>query len=65
MTMTRTVARYTVKPGSEERNAELVRAVYRELAELAPQGPPSAWRMAGPSSTSLSRMAMETVPCGN
>ncbi len=27
-----TVARYTVKPGLEERNAELVRAVYRELA---------------------------------
>jgi hypothetical protein len=38
MTMARTVARYTVKPGSEEHNAELVRAVYRELAELQPQG---------------------------
>jgi hypothetical protein len=36
--MARTVARYRVKPGSEEHNAELVRAVYRELAELAPQG---------------------------
>jgi hypothetical protein len=38
MTMTRTVVRYIVKPGSEEPNAELVRAVYRELAELAPEG---------------------------
>ncbi len=38
MTMARTIARYTVKPGKEERNAELVRAVYRELAELQPQG---------------------------
>jgi hypothetical protein len=38
MTMTRTVVRYRVKLGSEEPNAELVRAVYRELAELAPQG---------------------------
>jgi len=34
--MAYTVARYTVKPGLEERNAELVRAVYRELAALAP-----------------------------
>jgi hypothetical protein len=33
-----TVARYTVKPGLEERNAELVRAVYRELAALEPAG---------------------------
>jgi hypothetical protein len=38
MTMGRTMARYTVKPGSEEHNTELVRAVYRELAELRPQG---------------------------
>jgi hypothetical protein len=30
------VVRYTVKPGAQEHNAELVRAVYRELAELAP-----------------------------
>jgi hypothetical protein len=36
--MSHTVARYTVKPGQEERNAELVRAVYRELAELRPEG---------------------------
>ena len=36
--MHRTIARYTVKPGQEERNAELVRAVYRELAERAPAG---------------------------
>jgi hypothetical protein len=38
MTMRHTIARYTVNPGQEERNAELVRAVYRELAELAPPG---------------------------
>jgi hypothetical protein len=38
MKMTHTVARYTIKPGLEERNAELVRAVYRELAELSPTG---------------------------
>jgi hypothetical protein len=39
MTMSRfTIARYTVKPGREEENAELVRAVYRELAQLAPAG---------------------------
>jgi hypothetical protein len=36
--MRRTVARYTIKPGLEERNADLVRAVYRELAELRPKG---------------------------
>ena len=36
--MLHTIARYTVKPGQEEHNAELVRAVYRELAELAPAG---------------------------
>jgi len=33
-----TVVRYTVKPGMEERNAELVRAVYSELAALEPAG---------------------------
>ncbi len=38
MTMALTVARYTVKRGSEEHNLELVRAVYRELAQLRPQG---------------------------
>jgi hypothetical protein len=38
MTMRRTIARYTVKPGQEDRNAELVRAVYRELAALSPPG---------------------------
>jgi hypothetical protein len=38
MTMRRIVARYIVKPGSEAGNAELVRAVYRQLAELRPQG---------------------------
>jgi hypothetical protein len=31
-----TVVRYTIKPGLEERNAGLVRAVYAELAELRP-----------------------------
>jgi hypothetical protein len=36
--MRHTVVRYRVKPGMEEENAELVRAVYRELAELAPEG---------------------------
>jgi hypothetical protein len=36
--MARTVAGYTIKPGLEERNAELVRAVYLELAELRPEG---------------------------
>ena len=35
--VTRTVVRYAVKPGLEERNAQLVRAVYRELAELEPE----------------------------
>jgi hypothetical protein len=38
MTIHRTIARYTVKPGQEELNTELVRAVYRELAEQAPAG---------------------------
>jgi hypothetical protein len=34
----RTIVRYAVKPGLEERNAELVRAVYAELAEVRPPG---------------------------
>ncbi len=38
MKMAFTVVRYRIKPGLEERNAELVRAVYRELAELNPSG---------------------------
>jgi hypothetical protein len=38
MTTRRTIVRYTVRPGLEEHNAQLVRAVYRELAELAPPG---------------------------
>jgi hypothetical protein len=33
-----TLVRYTVKPGREEENAKLVRAVYAELASLAPEG---------------------------
>ena len=33
-----TIVRYTVKLGQEEHNTELVQAVYRELAELAPPG---------------------------
>jgi hypothetical protein len=33
-----TIVRYTVKPGREEENAELVRAVYAELASVAPEG---------------------------
>jgi hypothetical protein len=36
--MTTTLVRYRVKPGRAEENAELVRAVYRELNELAPPG---------------------------
>jgi hypothetical protein len=36
--MTATVVRYRVKPGRGEENAELVRAVYAELAALAPDG---------------------------
>jgi hypothetical protein len=36
--MKRTIVRYTVKPGQEAPNAELVRAVYRELADLQPKG---------------------------
>ena len=33
-----TVVRYRVKPGRAKENAELVRAVYEELAQLAPSG---------------------------
>ncbi|HEV7614714.1 MAG TPA: hypothetical protein VGO36_00615 [Solirubrobacterales bacterium] len=36
--MSFTVAQYTVKQGLEERNAELVQAVYRELEEQRPEG---------------------------
>ena len=36
--MRRTVVHYAVHPGQEEHNTELVRAVYRELTELAPPG---------------------------
>ena len=35
--MRHTVVRYTVHPGRAEENAELVRAVYAELAELRPE----------------------------
>jgi hypothetical protein len=38
MTMGRTEVRYTVKAGMEQRNAELVRALYGEPAELRPEG---------------------------
>lgn len=38
MTLEHTVVRYTVKPGLEGRNADLVGAVYRELEEAAPAG---------------------------
>lgn len=38
MSARHTLVRYTVKPGLEERNEELVRAVYRELDALAPEG---------------------------
>jgi hypothetical protein len=36
--MSAIVVRYRVAPGRAEENAELVRAVYAELAELAPPG---------------------------
>lgn len=36
--MSVTIVRYRVKPGRAEENASLVRAVYAELAELAPPG---------------------------
>lgn len=36
--MKHTMVTYTVKPGSEELNAKLVRAVFDELAELQPDG---------------------------
>jgi hypothetical protein len=38
MTVRLTHVRYTVHPGREEQNAELVRAVYLELGALAPPG---------------------------
>jgi hypothetical protein len=36
--MRRTMVSYTVKPGSEEENAALVRGVFEELAETRPDG---------------------------
>lgn len=36
--MKHTMVTYTVKPGQEERNAELVRAVFDELADAQPLG---------------------------
>ena len=36
--MSTALIRYRVKPGRAEENAELVRAVYAELAELSPPG---------------------------
>jgi hypothetical protein len=36
--MSAVIVRYRVKPGRAEENAELVRAVYAELAERAPDG---------------------------
>jgi hypothetical protein len=36
--MKNTIVRYRVRPGSEEENAALVRAVYAELAEVRPPG---------------------------
>jgi hypothetical protein len=38
MTMRHTVVRYRVRTGAEDQNAELVEAVYRELAEQRPDG---------------------------
>ena len=36
--MRHTMVTYTVKPGREEENAALVRAVFEELAETRPAG---------------------------
>ena len=36
--MSHTIVTYTVKPGREEENAALVRAVFEELAETRPAG---------------------------
>jgi hypothetical protein len=36
--MRHTMVTYTVKPGREEENAALVRAVFEELAQLGPEG---------------------------
>jgi len=36
--MRHTMVTYTVKPGSEEENAALVRAVFEELAQTGPTG---------------------------
>jgi len=36
--MRHTLVTYTVKPGREEENAELVRAVFEELAQTRPAG---------------------------
>ena len=49
--MTTTLVRYRVKPGREEENAALVRAVYAELAELAPPGFHYATFQDGPAFT--------------
>jgi hypothetical protein len=38
MMVKRTIVQYRVRPGLEDENAALVRAVYRELAELRPDG---------------------------
>lgn len=36
--MSQTIVTYTVKPGREDENADLVRAVFDELAETKPAG---------------------------
>jgi hypothetical protein len=36
--MSHTIVTYTVKPGREEENAGLVRAVFKELAQTRPDG---------------------------
>jgi hypothetical protein len=36
--MSHTIITYTVKPGREEENAALVRAVFEELAQTRPEG---------------------------
>jgi len=36
--VSQTIVTYTVKPGREDENAALVRAVFKELAETRPAG---------------------------
>jgi hypothetical protein len=59
-----TLVRYRVKPGRAEENADLVRAVYAELAELAPPGFHYATFQDGDAFTHVAfgEFALPTVP---